>query len=685
MQKIKTLFLCLLVVCLAWRSSSSYAQGEYITSVEDACSRYPEQIGRLMQVLDLDKKELEAVKSAYENGDLAKAATSLLAYYLAKDTPLFVRDHKIRNTPGDLLATADSIVNHYFTFYDQTARVPPGKQGYLDWNFKGPADDQEWAWALNRHFHIKTLYDAFASSKNPVYAKAIDRHIQDWVIQSAPYPARKSNTAMWRGLEVSFRAKYWAEAFYGLKDTGHLRPATLLLLLSSLPDHADYARRFHGQGNWLTMEMSGLARLASAWPEFRSSRDWITYTKSAMTESLLDQVYPDGTQTELTSSYHQVALNNFELFRAICMEIDEALPESYLTLLDSMRSYIAYTVRPDGYGLLNNDADQRYNRNEILEAAKTHNREDWRYIATNGAEGKRPPGPPSVFYPWAGHFITRSGYDKDAHWSFFDIGPWGTGHQHNDKLHISVAAYGKELLVDGGRFAYRGEIADKFRKYATGSASHNVLLIDGKGQAPGPQKAQVPLGAGHARITEEYDYAWSDFDRFTDLEGKSVHQRTYFYLRDKFWIVLDKVSTDRPRKVEALWHWHPDNEVTAGQGGQVRTLNERGNLLIRPLGDIGWNVQQVKGQESPVIQGWYSETYNNVAPNMTSIYTAEIPGDRVFGWLLYPYETQIPAVNARIISLENDVVTIRVEVPGEGQWNLRIPLNDPAGVLLRFQ
>ena len=40
----------------------------------------------------------------------------------------------------------------------------------------------------------------------------------------------------------------------------------------------------------------------------------------------------------------------------------------------------------------------------------------------------------------------------------------------------------RDLLVDGGRFAYRGDLAEKFRAYATGSESHNVLLIDGAGQ-----------------------------------------------------------------------------------------------------------------------------------------------------------------------------------------------------------
>mgnify|MGYP001088077744 FL=1 len=59
MQKMKTLFLCVLIMCLSALSSSyGQARGEYITSVEDACSRYPEQIARLMQSLDLDKKGL---------------------------------------------------------------------------------------------------------------------------------------------------------------------------------------------------------------------------------------------------------------------------------------------------------------------------------------------------------------------------------------------------------------------------------------------------------------------------------------------------------------------------------------------------------------------------------------------------------------------------------------------------
>src|SRR5690606_434884 len=140
-----------------------------------------------------------------------------------------------------------------------------------------------------------------------------------WVISSLPYPAMKSSTAMWRGLEVALRAKVWVGAFFALVNDDHLSPATQLLMLTSLPEHTHYMRNFHAPaGNWLTMEMSGLAMVATAWPEFKAAREWVAYAKKNMLEGLKDQVYPDGVQKELTSHYHHVALYNFDQFREIC-------------------------------------------------------------------------------------------------------------------------------------------------------------------------------------------------------------------------------------------------------------------------------------------------------------------------------------------------------------------------------
>ena len=403
-----------------------------------------------------------------------------------------------------------------------------------------------------------------------------------------------------------------------------------------------------------------------------------------MTESLKEQVYPDGVQTELTSHYHEVALDNFSLFRNIFKEANKPLPELYETQIEKMWNYLAYTMRPDGYGLLNNDSDLDYNRDRITESATEFDRKDWLYIASNGEKGIRPKGPSSTLFPWAGQLIMRSGFGPEAQWAFFDMGPWGSGHQHNDKLHLSISAYGHDLLVDGGRFAYRGEVAEKFRKYATGSFSHNVILIDGKGQAPGPLLNTQPVSDVHFKITDQFDYAWSSFDQFTDITGESKHTRSIFYVRGKFWVMVDHINTDRPRNIDVLWHWHPDCKVSLQKKQIVSTQNEHGNLEIIPVGPTFWSVNVIKGQEHPQIQGWYSKEYNEYEPNTASIYSTKIMKSSSFVWILYPSENKPPEVKAKIISEDKGGINLQVTNPDEGKWELHIPFSDSSKAAYHF-
>lgn len=652
----------------AWRN---------IERVEDVYNRYPDRVKNFLQALDLDGDGLLGVKKTLANQDTVGACNELLEYYRRSNTAMYLRRPQPARSQK-VNSYADSLLQDLFVFYELADRVPRTATGQLDWTHQGPDEDIEWAWGLNRHGHLHILLDAYFETGNPAYASAINNHIQDWVVASLPYPGVKSSTAQWRGLEVALRAKNWVRVFFGLVNSDYLTPATKILMLSSLPDHTHYMANFHARsGNWLTMEMSGLAMVATAWPEFKQSREWVAYSKVNMLGGLKDQVYPDGVQKELTSHYHQVALYNFDHFREICEQAGEILPEDYTRQLEQMQHYTATTVRPSGHGILNNDSDNRYNRDAITEAATRYNREDWMFIATNGKKGRRPPGPPSVVFPWAGQLIMRSGYDANAHWGFFDIGPWGTGHQHNDKLHLSIAAYGRDLLVDGGRFAYRGELAKKFLGYATGSESHNVLLIDGAGQDAGPSVTTEALSEDAYKIKERFDYAAGSFDKFKGIPGSGKHTRAVFYVRSKFWIVADRIETDRPRKVEALWHWHPDLAVNTEQNGAVSTNVEKGNLRIIPVGKTDWNVRHVKGQHEPP-QGWYSEKYNLSEPNIATIYTTNINSASSFVWVLQPSEGKTSALKAEILSQDDEKIRVRVLDGKLNQWEVVVPFSNGA-------
>jgi len=671
--------ICLVFPPLIIKSQTIWQE---INTVDEICQAYPERMKTMLQTLNLDLDGLEEVKKAYENENIPLACKQLLAYYKEGSSAQYLRKEQ-PPVSDKTKPEADSIIRDIFVFYKLPDRVPRDENGHLRWDWSGPDNDIEWAWGLNRHYPVSELLPVYYETGNPKYARYIDTFIKDWVISSLPYPGVKSRTDMWRGLEVSSREKVWTRVFYGLINTEFISPATQLLILSSLPEHAHYARNFHGQGNWLTMEISGLATVATAWPEFKESKKWLEYTIATMTESLKKQVYPDGIQTELTSHYHMVALNNFYQFHDICSRANEPLPEFYISRLEKMWNYIAYTMRPDGYGLLNNDADLDYNCERILKAASEYGRKDWQYIATNGKAGTKPENGPTFIFPWAGHLISRSGYDSDAHWSFFDIGPWGSGHQHNDKLHISISAFGHDLLVDGGRFAYRGKVADKFRRYARGSQSHNIIMVDGKGQAPGPKLADKPLSKNQFKITEEFDYAWGSFDRFIDVKGECKHTRALFYVRNNFWIVVDQITTDKPRKIEALWHWHPGSKVTV-ENEIVSTKNEKGNLKIIPLGGHHWKVSLIKGQEKPEIQGWYSKEYNTYEPNISSIYSTKIHSNSTFVWVLFPSEGVAQNVQAEILSQDYDAVKVKVTNPEMGEWIVTIPFSDSSKAMLQF-
>ena len=643
-----------------------------VTTVEEACKAYPGAMEDIFNHLNLDREELAKVRKAYLKGDLTKACTALLAYYKGTSRALELKKEVPRKTEKRD-GHADSLLLDIFTFQRVTGKVPRSATGNLEWSFEGPENDVEWAWALNRHYPVNELLEAWYQTGNPVYARYIDLFIRDWIVSSWPYPGVRSNTALWRGLEVSFRVKTWARVFYGLIYSESLTPATRLLILSSLPWHAHYARSFHAQNNWLTMEMSGLATVATAWPEFRDADQWLAYSVSAMTESLKEQVYPDGAQTELTSHYHLTALSNFSLFADICRNAGRQLPGDFILQIEKMWNYLACTLRPDGHGLLNNDGDLDYNRERVIKAADWYGRSDWTYIATNGSGGKKPESGPSFLFPWAGQLISRSGYDSLAHWSFFDFGPWGSGHQHNDKLHLSVSAWGRDLLVDAGRFAYRGEVAERFRGYALGSQSHNLLLVDGKGEGPGIPVAADPVPATEYQVSDSADLARGSFSDFRGIEGVCRHTRTLLYLRGKCWVVVDKIETDRPRKIDALWHWHPRCTILT-DSIVCYSANEKGNLQIVPAGKRDWNLQIVKGVSEPAIQGWYSRAYNCYEPSPVAVYSTEIERDTTFVWVLFPTEKVSTAGRADLVSLTGDAVKLNVTSPDGTSFPVHVPL-----------
>ncbi|MEZ4994918.1 MAG: alginate lyase family protein [Saprospiraceae bacterium] len=684
----------LIVLCGCKNSNNEGWQELY--SVADVWTSQSERIRELFQALDLQQPALEHVKAALTAGDTIKAGEALLDHYRNSDRS-WVTTALDPLSYDDAAPQANLLLKDSAIIQDVTIGIPRRADGGWQWDYTGPRLDDEFGYSLNGHKYLPSLYVAWRESGNPEYLVALERIMQDWIIHHPLPPATDSiyvvldpsknidwrdiGEVEWRTLEAGNRlGATWPQLFYAFQSEEGFHPATRLLMLSSLYDQATYLRKYHKSGhNWTTMEMNGLALTALAFPEFRDAPEWEQYALQVMSEEINRQVYPDGVQSEISTKTQWVALNRFESVADHFLKAGREVSPEYMSRLEDMYNYLAYSMRPDGHQPINNDSDREDLRPRVLVAAEKFGRPDWEWIATNGKQGTEPESAPTVTFPWAGIHVMRNGWQANAHWSFFDTGPYGTGHQHRDKLHLSVAAYGKDLLVDGGRYTHQDYFSFDpaiWRGYFRSSFSHNVILVDGKGQNAGPVRTDLPLSEEQQLVNHhKYDYAYGTFsDGFEDVAGDINHTRSLLYVRDRFWVVLDQIITDRPRKLQALWHFAPDCTVTRDGQDVVSNNPEQANLRIMPLGPVNWEVEIVSGQEKPFIQGWYSENYGIKEPNPTSVYTTNIPQSSTFAWLLVPADGTVPAVNARYQE-EAGVISLSVTQEGQAPVNIRLPLD----------
>lgn len=636
--------------------------------------KYPDRVAKLLSALNLDHPGLKQVKIAVGHKDYPAACRFLLDYYRFESNTRRLK-YKPIWPENQNNSNVDIMLEDTYTFYGVTAKIPRLDNGHRNWDYRGPDTALGWEWTscLNRQDYLNKILGIFFATDNVKYVQYINNYITDWVLANPP-PAEGIYFNPWSPINIGIRMTNWPALFYCLQQNNAFTEATRILMLSSVYEQGQYLRKNHSLStNHLLMEMNGLAAIAVAWPEFENTKEWLDYAKSKMVEQLTTVVYPDGTHNELADSYHQIALEQFRVFVQTLHVAGQKIDPFFERTIENMWNYVAYAVRPNGYGPHNNESDLVYNRNNVLKAAKTYERSDWLYIATNGRGGQKPAGLPSVVFPWAGQVVMRSGWDANAQWALFDIGPAGFSHENLDKLHLSVSALGHDWLVDGGRYTYSK--AEGWRNHFAGSAAHNVILIDGHGQNVGDRTAKAPLVPEQYALNPAFDFARGTFDNgFEGIEGQVTHTRAVFYLRDRYWVVVDRISTDRPRTIQPLWHFHPDCDLSVEKDSVVAN-NTGGLFSVIPVSDLKWNIKLVKGQTEPSKQGWYSVIYGTKVPSPVAIYSASIANSAVFSWLLVPASDSKQKITVKLMESSVERISFQLGLPGDPLIVITLPLD----------
>ena len=602
-------------------------------------------------------------RAALADADTPRALHAVAAHYRALADDWFGPSPSGAPSPEET-ETAARAVRGEVTVVNIPWRFPDGR---IDYAFnptseRGPFNP-EWTWQLNRHAFWYALARVYRATGDAACAAAFTRQLLDWIDQTdRPADYQRVGSA-WRTIETGIRLLgSWPTAFAAFRKAPEFTDEALCLMLASMLRQARHlvshtfpifqkpaanSRSLScGLSNWQLMELCGLHTFVSLFPEFREAEGMRREAARLMGEAIRLQILPDGMQNELSPDYHGVVFGcAASLYRLARRQGRLAeLPDDFAPLLRKAARAVVALTAPDLTQPRTNDC-YTVSAPRLLRGASKLFPDDPEILwaETGRACGAPPPGATaSRFLPYAGFAAMRSGWDADATYCCFDVGPLGRHHIHQDMLNVIVFKGGEELLFDDGGGPY--DVSDE-RRLALSTAGHNTALVDGLGQTRDqPRSVDAPIDAGWLS-TPGLDRARATYDGPFGPDGAKParHTREVQFLKPDFFCVTDDlVSCDgRPHDYELLFHLDTTAVLPVpGRPGAVLSdfgSGRRHDILLQPLLPEGVVTTCVVGQREPRLLGWYvGRNDRDVHPAATVVMKASGHPDFRFATLLCP-------------------------------------------------
>ena len=602
------------------------------------------------QCLDLSLPCLAKVKACVESRDWVAARKALASVMRAQARPgtYFSIPYEAPENevmfPGETEAQAcERILRH--TLISVGVACDYGADHPVDWE-ANPTYNQylEWPWQLNRHHEWKMLAHRYRDTKDDRYAFAFAELFASWVHQAlVPDNVPGYETLTWRTIECGIRQNTtWPYAYLTFVHHPALTDDLLIDWLKSVWEHGQRLSQHHMDGNWLIMEMNGLAQLCVLYPFFCQTPAWKAQAFQALSEQLDIQLYPEGFQYELTTNYHHVVVRNYERFIFAMRAWGEPVPQDILDKLLPAARFEYKLMMPDGTTPDLNDG-RRLPLREIFASRLQVFPEDPILQWVVNPDSTPAPASGLLSMPYAGFMIGRTGWQSDDTFVLMDGGPFGKAHQHEDMLNVLLYAKRKLLLTEGGIYAYD---ESPMRRYVLSSHAHNTVLVDGKGQN---RRRHYDRNAADVHtlsrlVCHETQDGWFGMSRYDEGYGEDcdrsvIHERRLLFVPgpEPYMIVVDRLLSDAPHTYEALWH------VDDPQMSRTECLQHFEHLDIAVSSG---QMRVVTGQESPQWQGWIAIGQRQGQYRAVPCLINQIQGTSTRSvTVLVPHDSQLPTIH----------------------------------------
>ncbi|MCY3764153.1 MAG: alginate lyase family protein [Gemmatimonadetes bacterium] len=576
---------------------------------------------------------------------------------------------------------------------DQADRVLEGRVLGQDWSAEidweaNPTGYIEWTLAIHYLLFLRPAIDAFWETGDANYAKGIERYISDWMRRCpVPYGVRAGGYPWGHSLVVAIRPfSTLVDVFRVLCSCPETDDATIIDMLKSIYEHQACLLRFQSfpPSNKTIAEARTIAALGCAFPEFRDAAQWREEGYRRLLDDMRVQVMPDGASYELTPGYQMSIatwfLESFQVARKFNHRIDPELEAGIRSMFD----WCVAITRPDFTRPSVSDAgsmDSRYD-DSLAHPGRVLDNPAAVWVGTGGREGT-PPDYRSIALRDSGYFIMRSGWDRDARYLFFEGGPYGRWHQHEDKLSLEVYAYGTPFIVDPGITSY---YTNPWTRFYTTTQAHSTVLVDGRPQARGrnqtiEQWTRSARDSTFWRSDDDSDVAAASYDApYSDLDAAVRHRRAVIFVKPDYFMVFDELTGEGSHTYEALFHFMPFRLLTDSETGAVRTGRmDAPNLELIPLTRM--TPRLVCGQNDPV-QGWLAVSGQDV-PAPVAIYRRRTRLPFRTGYVIYPFGTDrvTAGITTETVRRAN-VWSVNVDHADGRRDRVRMDWDDEAGPAL---
>ena len=507
----------------------------------------------VFDLLNLDYKGLEQVKTLHAQGDDAAAAAALLDYYRGRKdicTPEIRDPKKVKISKEDQKMADEALEHKFFSHKGYQPSFFYGED--IDWRY-WPVQDNELRWQLHRHKWFTPMGKAYRVSGDEKYAREWTLEYIDWIrknplvkLDKAAYEMADDNLKgdadnsrfAWRPLETSHRLQDQCLQFQLFVDSPAFTPEFLTEFLVNYHKHAVHILgNYSAQGNHLLFEAQRMLMAGSFFPEYREAEAWRRSGVEILNREILKQVLPDGGHYELDPHYHLATIEIFykSLQIADLNGFRNDFPQSYADAVENMIMFYTDIIFPDYTNPCFSDA-KITNRKTML-----NNYRKWqkvfpenqviRYFATEGQEGSLPDHLSKGFLD-TGFFVFRNGWGEDALQMVVKAGPAGEWHAQPDFGTFEMWYNGKCLFQDSGSYVYEGKDPEimEWRKWFRASSHHNTLTMNDQDVDKVPSKTLLwqPEGDVQILVTEHPSYK------------NLTHRRSIFFVDGKYFVIVDE-------------------------------------------------------------------------------------------------------------------------------------------------